>query len=358
MRVMRAMPIRSPLPTDTRSKLSDWIEVNCLTSQRRTASRAELLGLFDLLSDTEAHELERDAVTGESLESEILEDQRASLADDVLDELQYRAETLQGAYPFLVQIRRQQWRLLRKETDNIPEEEHIAQECYVFCLLTSAIRDHSIQGAGSPPLTRAMAIHFQAIAAEAAADVVGGESISFGFPRPAGDGFRPALNTVSQRMSLGRPLDAIPLWSNGAEKDAGIDVIAWREFCDFRPGKLVLLGQVASGHNWTAKSVKSDTPRFLSWFSERPMEHFIPAIFIPFPQHHFCLGRGDAAFETVARAQAWLREQEFGLVVDRLRIVGAAARQMLRRPAEELPEMMDGVSGWIVDTLGVARSAA
>lgn len=203
-----------------------------------------------------------------------------------------------------------------------------------------------------------MALHFQAIAAEAAADVVGGESISFGFPRPAGDGFKPALRAASARLRLGTPLETTPLWSGGAEKDAGIDVIAWWDFCDRRPGKLVLLGQVASGNNWTEKSVKADTPRFLSWFSEPPMEHFIPGIFIPFPQHHLCLGQDDAAFETVVKAEAWLREQEFGLVVDRLRIVGAAARQMLRRPAQGTPEMMPGVSNWIVDAVGVARSVA
>ena len=352
------MPINSPLPTDTRSKLCDWIEVNCLASQRRTASRAELLGLFDLLSDADAHDLERDTVTGEDLESEILEDQRALLADGVLDELQYRADTLHSSYPFTVHTRGQQWRLSRKLPTDGSEEERVAQECYVFCLLTSAIRDRSIEGVDLPPLTRSMAIHFQSISAEAAADVVGGEAISFGFPRPTGDGFRPALQTLSERLNLGRPLEAVPLWSNGAEKDAGIDVIAWRDFSDLRPGKLVLLGQVASGNNWTEKSVKSDTPHFLSWFSERPMEHYIPAIFIPFPQHHLCSGKDDAAFEAVAKAQAWLREQEFGLVIDRLRIVGAAARQMFRRPPQEVPLMMQGVSTWITDTLGVARAAA
>ena len=352
------MPINSPLPTDTRSKLSDWVEVNCLASQRSAASRAELLGLFDLLNDTEGHDLDRDTVTGELLETEILEDERTALVDDVLDELQFRSETLQGAYPFLVQTRGQQWRLTRKRPGEASEEEQLAQECYVFCLLTSAIRDRSIEGANLPPLTRAMAIHFQVIATEAAADVVGGESISFGFPRPAGDGFRPALRIVSERLKLGRTLDALPLWASGAEKDAGIDAIAWRDFCDFRPGKLVLLGQVASGNNWTEKSVKSDTPHFLSWFSERPMEHYIPAIFIPFPQHHLCFGKEDAAFEAVAKAQAWLREQEFGLVIDRLRIVGAVARQMLRRPTEQVPEMMTGLSNWIIDTIGVARAAA
>ena len=69
------------------------------------------------------------------------------------------------------------------------------------------------------------------------------------------------------------------------------------------------------------KNVKIETSNFLNSFSQRPAEHFIPAIFIPFPQHHDCADRGDQRFETIAAAEAWFREQKFGIVIDRLRIV-------------------------------------
>ncbi len=257
-----------------------------------------------------------------------------------------------------MQTRGQQWRLTRKQDEVGTEEVVAAQSCYIFCLVASAIRDGSILGADLPPLARAMAIHFQAIAAEAAAEVVGGESISFGWPRPEGTGFRPALHSASTRLNLGKPLEDNPLWSNGREKDAGIDVIAWRDFPDRRPGKLVLLGQVASGRDWVEKTVTRDTPRFLSWFSERPMQHFVPAIFIPFPQHHDCSGKADAAFEAVAKSEAWLREQEFGLVVDRLRIVVAAARRMVRVESASGSETLVALGNWIEDAVGIARAAA
>lgn len=135
-------------------------------------------------------------------------------------------------------------------------------------------------------------------------------------------------------------------------------MIAWRDFADTRPGKLVLFGQVASGNNWTAKSVKNDTPHFLSWFSEHPTKHYIPAIFIPFPQHHACTGRDNAAFETVAHAEAWLREQEFGLVIDRLRIVAAAAQRLAAVGDSPENRTLAAVNGWITDALGIARAAA
>ncbi len=350
------MPVNSPAPTDSRSRIADWLEVMVLANPRGVATRADLLGLYDLLGD-DGHEVERDEETGEGLEIEILEDERAVSADIVLEELEHRSAVLAGCYPFAIEIRGQNWRLILADVtdDGVATA---ARACYIFCLLTSAIRDNCIRGAGVAPLALTMPNHFQAIATEAAAGLLGGESISFGSPRPGGAAFRPALLEVSERLRLGKPLDANPLWSNGHEKDAGIDVIAWRDFADSRPGKFVLFGQVASGNNWTGKTVKSDTSRFFSWFSQRPSEHFIPAIFIPFPQHHSCIGRTDVAFEAVAEAEAWLREQEFGLVIDRLRIVVAAANQIVGANNAAQGGTLDNVSAWITDALVVARAAA
>ena len=353
---MRVMPVSSPLPTDTRSRLADWLEVMSLATARGVATRGEVLGNYDLLAD-DGHGVERDEETGDSLEAEILEDSRANVADVVLEELEYRAEILGANYPFRIEARGQNWRIVREAMiDNA--EIVAARACYTFCLLTSAIRDRCIQGTDVGPVERALANHFQAIASAAAAGLLGGEVVSFGWPRPGGTAFLPALRDVARKLRAGSPLAAAPLWSNGRDKDAGIDVIAWRDFPDARPGKIILFGQVASGNNWTEKSVKSDTPRFLSWFSKRPAEHYIPAIFIPFPQHHGCAGREDAAFEDVAHAEAWLREQEFGIVFDRLRIVATAAQRLAGASDVAEGGTLAAVNGWIADALGIARAAA
>ena len=350
------MPVNSPLPTDTRSRLADWLEVMALVSPRGVATRGDVLGLFDLLGE-QAHAIERDDETGEALETEILEDARAASADVVLEELEARATVLTAFYPFRIEVRGQNWRILHAE-DTDDAEATAARACYNFCLLTSAIRDRCIQGAGVAALATALPNHFQAIATAAAAGVLGGDVVSFGWPRPEGSPFMPALHDAARRLRLGTPREAVPLWSNGKEKDSGIDVIAWRDFADEQPGKLVLFGQVASGNNWTEKSVNSDTPRFLSWFSEHPTRHYIPAIFIPFPQHHGCTGRSDAAFSAVAHAEAWLREQEFGLVIDRLRIVGAASKRLVAANDGSSPGTLAQVSSWIVDALAAAKAAA
>ena len=284
------------------------------------------------------------------METEILEGARQEFTDDVLEELEYRANVLDTRYPFRIEARGPDWRVLQAQgTGNAKIQA--ARSAYLFCLLASALRDHRIQG-DDIALSRV----FQALATEAAAGMIGGESISFGWPRPNGSKFLPALRHASARLRLGTPLPTVPIWSNGQQKDAGIDVIAWRDFADRRPGKPVLFGQVASGHNWTGKSVKNDISTFLSWFSERPTEHFVPAIFIPFPQHHDCAGRDGKEFETVAAAEAWLRERTFGLVIDRLRIVDTAAKRLvlLQKAGGENPLGMMG--DWIENTLTMARA--
>ena len=279
------MPIDPPLPSDTRSKLADWVEVASLI-RARGAGSGDLAGLYGSIQDSE-HDLRRDEFIGEHLESEILEEEPALFAEHVLEEIEYRRDVLGGDYPFVLDGAGSRWRIL-PAPDRGAGQQGAARSCYVFCLLASALRDDCVRGARGADLKRTMERLFQAVAVDAAAAIMNGDAISFGWPRPEGTGFRPALADACHRLGLGEPLQDLPAWSRGQEKDAGIDVIAWRSFRDSRPGKLVMLGQVASGRDWPSKSVKNDTPRFFAWFSKSPTEHFIPSIFIPFPQHHEC----------------------------------------------------------------------
>lgn len=324
------MPIDSPRPDGTRSELADWLEVSSLTGPNRGVGRAELFGLPDANRD-DTRTIETDPETEELLETDILGSEASEISGDIFEELLFRARTLANGYPFALSGREPHWLLRPHAATTSDGKTTSAQAVYKFCLLASAIRDGIIHGAAAEKLAAGIPRLFQAVATEAAADVLGGESISFGWPRPDGTAFVPALQNLTARMGMGALAAETPLWSRGREKDAGVDIIAWRGFADGRPGKLVLFGQVASGRNWPDKSVKVDIPRFLSWFSKPPAKHCIPAIFIPFPQHHACAGRRDTAFDMVAAAEAWLREQEVGLVIDRMRIVGAAARRLATR---------------------------
>ena len=349
------MPIDPPWPQDTRSRLADWLELETLIRPRGVATKSDVLRLYDFIENA-GHELEIDEVTGEVLETEVLEHGRAECADEVLAEIEYRVQVLEADYPFEFGLARQQWRL--SIADPVRDAHiHAARICYLFCLLTSALRDGRISG-NTTAVQQPMASHFQAIATDAAAGVLNGQAISFGFPRPSGSGFRAALLEASQQMRLGTPLETPPLHSNGQEKDAGIDIIAWRDFRDGRPSKMVLLGQVASGHNWREKSVKNDTYRFFDWFRQRPTEHYISSVFIPFPLHHECHAQAGVEFEAVAVANAYHLERGFGIVVDRLRIVEAAAARLAEAHSGAGASTLSSLEPWMGEVLRLARESA
>ena len=344
------MPIEPPLPNDTRSRFADWVEVASLI-QPRGAGSGDLASLYGITQDSE-HDIDFDEATGERLETEILEENQGMFTDQVLTEIEYRTEVLGSDYPFVIETAGSGWRVL-PEAQPADDQCAVARCCYVFCLLASALRDKCIQGSRSAELKMLMERLFQDVAVAAAAAIMCGDVISFGWPRPEGTGFRAALHGACRKLGLGEPLRHLPAWSSGQAKDAGIDVIAWREFSDRRPGKLVMLGQVASGLDWPEKSVKNDTHRFFAWFSIRPTEHFVPAIFIPFPQHHECSPRSGVPFDDAAVGEAWLREQYLGLVVDRLRIVEVAAARLAGSDGT-LPRLRH----WVRGALDLARAAA
>lgn len=349
---MTLMPIDAPLPQDTRSRLADWLELETLARPRGVTARSDVLRLYDFIGDA-GHELEIDGGTGEELETEVLEHGRSECADEVLAEIEHRAQTLDMDYPFSLESVRQQWRLLVAKPA-IDERIRAARICYLFCLLTTALRDGRIRG-NTTAVQQPVANHFQAIATDAAAGILNGKAISFGFPRQSGSGFRDALADASRQMRLGTPLERPPLHSSGQEKDAGIDVIAWRDFRDGRPAKLVLLGQAASGYNWKDKSVKSDTYRFLEWFSQRPTEHYIPSIFIPFPLHHECQAKPGFAFEDVAVDKAYHIERGFGVMVDRLRIAESAADRLAESRGGTADSTLSSLESWIEEVLQLAK---
>lgn len=338
------MALNPPDTSDTRSRLADWLELLALTSRHRRAKRTDLLGLYELLED-DVHGTARD--DGTPLDEEILEERQYFFADAVLEEIEHRSRVLGGHYPYRITATGQDWYIVPVDA-NFDDPTSVGQMCYVFCLFVSAIRDRRIAGASLVSLEKDMPNYFQAIATDVAASLLGGSSFSFGWPRPEGSDFMTAVDNLTKSLKMGVALSEPPLFASGKEKDAGIDVVAWRDFPDRRPGKVVLFGQVASGKNWKGKSVVGDIAPFSSWFAQPLSQHYIPAMFIPFPQHHELAEPSDASFEDVASADAWYMERKFGLVVDRLRIVGAPPRQPT--------PVYESIRDWITDVLEVSRT--
>lgn len=348
------MAINSPPSGKHRSCIADWIEILSLTKSRRTAGRADCIQLYKRL-DSHSHRVEKDPENDEEYETEILEEDQAEFADMVYDELEYRADVLEELYPFEIRGKGSSWQLLPADNKH-NKQTKASRSSYVFCLLTSAVRDQTIHCCVPDSLIQAIPSLFQMLSTNAAAGILGGNAVSFGWPRPDGSSFLHALQALSRRLAVGKALNSIPGWSTGHAKDAGIDVVAWRDFADKQPGKLILFGQVASGSNWTEKSVKQALLGFFNWFSQKPAEHFLPAIFIPFPQHHDCAARRELSFEEVAVEEAWIREQKYGIVIDRLRIAAATAE--CAAPMDDPRESRDlaRIRYWIFSALEALRT--
>lgn len=310
---------------------------------------SQLRGLWRVLEES-GHENKRDEHTGQKVETEILEEELQACEAEVHEELGWRERVLGRLYPFRLETSGTNWRLSRAPA---PRDESVraGRSFYRFCLLVSALRDERIP---DRDLTKQAEREFEQVA-RTGAGTLGGDAIAFGSPREDGASFRAALEDVGSRLGW-TPHQDNPLWSSGKEKDAGVDVIAWRDFPDRRPGRVVLLGQAATGRGWGEKGVNPS--EFLSWFSYPRPGDCLRALFTPFPQHHACGGQKGHPFEDVARAEAWKRERSLGLVVDRLRIVGTAAAHLERSPSGDAAPPIRRLDEWVRRACVAAGGAA
>lgn len=344
------MAIESPQINDTRCMFADWIELLALTSSRNSASRADIVRLVAKQSDRD-HGIELDPDTGEELETEILESGPSVLADNVADELAFRAKALEGSYPFVLRVRTETWSV---ELSSAALETP-ARRIYIFCLLVSVLRDgRLISGPIKAEAKKDFAQLFQSIAYLAATQLMGNGGLSFGYPRADGTKFLEAIRQFTTSFGIGESRTNFFPSSSRKEKDEGIDVIAWRGFADGRPGRALLLGQVASGNDWLHKPVQTAVGRFFDWFVTHPSKFYLPAIFIPFVQHHVFEPVKSEAYEAAVQDYCRRIEITFGLVIDRLRIVELIAAIQ----AATLVEPLKDVNSWSNVALQHARRAA
>ena len=350
------MPVASIAPpgrNDTRSANADWMELQAIRSAGRRSTIGDIENVLDLDDDLASDDVLIDEeATSEQHDESILETRRNRLIDNIFDELQYRERVLGDAYPFF----------LRKAPPALERVHDIwstpGRVVYLFCLLASAMRENRVQPAvATNGARREIANLFQICACLAAGGYVVGDVASFGFPRPAGDDFLPALRDAYARFGAGEVRSAVPPGHPTATKDDGIDVIAWRGHPDRMPGKLYLLGQCASGHNWQGKSVVSRIPQFHGWFSTPPATHCLPSMFIPFTLHRDLPEDPTTAFDTMLANKYLREERQYGIIFDRFRIAYFAGVCLSSKGYK--PSQVDGrerfshVRAWVEATFGI-----
>ncbi len=271
------------------------------------------------------------------------------LEERLSEELDLRIRNAGNAYPFeLVTGSGGRSQLLKlRDTWNCAATGELA---YTFCLLDSCIRDGLIN---YPPsarsLVEAIGNIFQICSCVAVGGYTNAEVVSFGFPRANGSNFLTALRLAWSQYGSYSILGQIPHGFDDKLKDGGIDIIAWRHFPDRYAATFVMFVQVASGLDWKEKEVAGDVRTLKSWFSGPAIEHFLPAICIPFPLW-FDLDEpardadgNKTDFRKGVQTRFMYRERKFGIIFDRGRIAQSWAHALAEARTEPRLCRIDGI---------------
>jgi hypothetical protein len=344
--MLRPAPLRA-----APSIFCDWLEIKVLSSEAGFLRLGDIRRLWDISRETEESDPEGMRLREEDTDEDgVRGGDEDIFLDSITDELQDRQDSLGDCYPFEQDNR---LRLLLK-----PELSQGAY-AYLFCLLLSNPAAGEIfTGDWCPKIDHQTRDLFQACATVAAAGEVGGCAFSFGWPRPENNpGFLKALERIYGIFGEGRVRIAPLPGASPAPKDEEIDVIAWRPRADKAAGTFYLLGQVASGGNWEAKSILGGPIRNFHelWFEEIPPSEANASIFIP----HAVLPNAQGN----RRDRMAVQTRKFGTIFDRLRLPKALADgiELANKRPELVVERLDSlpkVGDWVDTQIREMRVAA
>jgi len=301
--------INSPPLKSNPAILSDWVELKTVADARGIFRLSSLKRFCDTHRETEDSDSE-----GQHRREENTEEQGVGGGDDdafldsVIEELSERAECLPGCYPFE----------LTDSCLSLKPALNDGEFIYLFCLiLSNSKRGDILDGSWLPAIDHGTRDLFQACSTLAAAGEVRGCAISFGWPRPNDNPpFLKSLREVYALFGEGEVVTSPRAGVSPSPKDEEIDVIAWKPRLDNAAGTYYLLGQVASGDNWEAKSIKGGAINYLhhNWFIQPPASEPRASIFIPHLIHVVEGGRGSR------RDRMNAVSAKYGIIIDRMRL--------------------------------------
>jgi hypothetical protein len=234
--------LKFPENTNNPLDCADWMELVALVSPEGRCSIAAVERNLKRLSAY-------DASTTMQQNSKV-----EAACGEILGEMKRRALAAGGAYPFAV------------ESAGIVTNGDASKFApYIFCLCLSWFGWQ--QRRGNRTFPRRM---FEDLSKYAAQAFVGGKALRFGAPRtePLPRPFRDALTHLAIAIGEGQ---AREIEGSVNAQDDTLDLVAWRDFPDGAEGKLILVGQCASGANWEGKKRELDHLAFFNdWFSDQP----------------------------------------------------------------------------------------
>lgn len=240
--------------------LSDWMEISALLdASDNSSSIEEMISLLKVSTD----------------DKDLTDDSTDSVRTDVSAELLSRSKKLPMAYPFsfdgaVLKVKKP------KKLDK--------QWAYIFCLFISYFGVNKGEKELSLWKQKNVTSLFEHISTIAAKNFLSStehqaEDLRFGFPRSSLDkkykSFKAALQLLKSVVGEGTIIDDNPGHKN--QKDAGLDIVAWRNFPDGKTNKLLFLGQCAAGNDFKEKSSDIQKIERFFTFKTNPIKGF----FIP-----------------------------------------------------------------------------
>jgi hypothetical protein len=316
---IRPPPLKAPP-----ALVCDWLEMTVAASIREKYSLHRLKRIWDVNRETEdsdpeglrarERDTDDDGVSGEDADAYL---------DSISDEIGERETALGNSYPFELDA--------GGNSIKLKNPPGAGGYVYLFCLFLSNSKQGDIlDGTWTPQIDHVTRDLFQACSTLAAAGEITGSAISFGWPRPNNNPpFLIRLREVYEKFGEGTVRQQALPGASPSPKDEEIDVIAWRPTFDQAPGTEYMLGQVASGDNWEAKSVKGPPIESFhrNWFMPPPASPARPAIFIP---HLITPNQTGSRRDVMDQHTA-----TYGTVIDRLRLPRFADRGI------ELADLVD-----------------
>jgi hypothetical protein len=225
-------------------ELADWLELSALEAGDKNASAGDLLSALQIGRNDEADE---------------------ELSLEVMREIEHREKAAGEGYPFVLQNARvvqakPQW------------EDRLA---YIFCLCLSYFGWKPVRGAQVNPWHL-----FEDLSCIAAAQYLQGKFFKFG-TRHRSDftGFQDAISEFCRQMGEGQGFRQQPTLQR---KDDKVDLVAWKDFNDKMPSKLLMFGQCAAGENWDKKVAELQPEIFWEqWIADPKTSPLIRSFYIP-----------------------------------------------------------------------------
>jgi hypothetical protein len=257
-----------PPASASREEHADWLEIQALREKDGNTSIEDLVRVFRRSGSTDAVDDELDSNNPRAVDrgSELSQ----TIAEDAFRELEDRQSSSGAkAYPFD----------LGSQYIQLISDPKPLQSVYTFLLLLSQL--------GKDAGTEDGAHLFEEVSAYAAREYMGGSNgaaqlFLMGFPRrstPAA--FRAAISELCSQLNEGG--GCRDRKSLKEQKDAKLDLVAWKSFPDGRPGKLIGFGQCATGRGWRKKLSELNVDAFCkSWFLDSPPVLPVPMFFVPF----------------------------------------------------------------------------